>query len=132
MIQLHDGPEHAYQVGQALAPLVEQGWLIVAFGNITQNLRGWQQARRGGGIDTSSAQRLSGWVAEQLSAGQVEALLHYRQQHPDALRAHPRDEHLLPLFTALGAAGPTARARAIHRGISDHMIAMDSYAFGRD
>ena len=30
-IQHHDGPEHAYQVGQALAPLVEQGWLIVAF-----------------------------------------------------------------------------------------------------
>jgi 4,5-DOPA dioxygenase extradiol len=71
-------------------------------------------------------------LAEQLSAGQVEALLHYRQQHPDALRAHPRDEHLLPLFTALGAAGPTARGRAIHRGISDHMIAMDSYAFERD
>lgn len=39
-IQHHDGPEHAYQVGQALAPLVEQGWLIVAFGNITHNLRG--------------------------------------------------------------------------------------------
>ena len=59
-------------------------------------------------------------------------MLHYRQQHPDALRAHPRDEHLLPLFTALGAAGPTARAQAIHRGINDHMIAMDSYAFERD
>ena len=79
---VHDGPEHAYQVGQALAPLVEQGWLIVAFGNITHNLSGWQQARRGGGVDTSSAQRFSGWVAEQLSAGQGEALLHYRQQHP--------------------------------------------------
>jgi len=39
---------------------------------------------------------------------------------------------VLPLFTALGAAGPTARARALHCGISDHMIAMDSYAFERD
>jgi 4,5-DOPA dioxygenase extradiol len=48
------------------------------------------------------------------------------------LLSHPRDEHLLPLFTALGAAGPTARARAIHCSISDHMIAMDSYAFERD
>lgn len=131
-IQHHDGPEHAYQVGQALAPLVEQGWLIVASGNITHNLRGWQQARRGGGGDTSYVQRFSGWVAEQLSAGQVEALLHVRQQHPDARQAHPRDEHLLPLFTALGAAGPTARARAIHRGISDHVISMDSYAFELD
>ena len=71
-------------------------------------------------------------MAEQLSAGLVEALLHYRQQHPDALRAHPRDEHLLPLFTALGAAGPEAHSRAVHRGISDYVIAMDSYAFERD
>jgi 4,5-DOPA dioxygenase extradiol len=131
-IQHHGGPVHAYRVGQALAPLVEQGWLIVASGNITHNLRDWQQARRGDGVDTSYAQRFSDWVAGQLSAGQVEALLHVRQQHPDARQAHPRDEPLVPLFTALGAAGPEARARAIHRGISDHVIAMDSYAFERD
>jgi 4,5-DOPA dioxygenase extradiol len=130
-IQHHAGPEHAYQVGQALAPLAEQGWLIVASGNITHNLRDWQQACRGDGFDTRYAQRFSGWVAEQLSSGQVEALLHYRQQHPDARQAQPRDEHLLPLFTALGAAGPTARAQVIHRGISDNVIAMDSYAFER-
>jgi len=39
-VQELDELEHAYQVGQALAPLVDQGWLIVAFGNITHNLRG--------------------------------------------------------------------------------------------
>ena len=128
-IQHHGGPEHAYQVGQALAPLVEQGWLIVASGNITHNLCDWRQASRGGDIDTSYAQRFSDWVEAQLSGGQLEALLHYRQQHPDARQAQPRDEHLLPLFTALGAAGSDARPRAIHRGISDHVIAMDSYAF---
>lgn len=128
-IQHHGGPEHAYRVGQALAPLAEQGWLIVASGNITHNLRDWQQASRGVSVDTSYAQRFSDWVDAQLSGGQVEALLHYRQGQGDALRAQPRDEHLLPLFTALGAAGPKARARAIHRGISDHVIAMDSYAF---
>jgi 4,5-DOPA dioxygenase extradiol len=96
------------------------------------SVRHWQQARRGDGDDTSYAQRFSDWVAEQLSSGQVEALLHVRQQHPDARQAHPRDEQLLPLFTALGAAGPEARARAIHRGISDHVIAMESYAFERN
>ncbi|MFO7628884.1 MAG: hypothetical protein R6W06_05090 [Prochlorococcaceae cyanobacterium] len=99
--------------------------------SITHNLRDWQQASRSGGIDTSYAERFSDWVDAQLSGGQMEALLHYRQQHPDARQAQPRDEHLLPLFTALGAAGPEARSRAIHRGISDHVIAMDSYAFER-
>ncbi len=128
-IQHHGGPEHAFRVGQALAPLTEQGWLIVASGNLTHNLRDWQQASRGAAVDTSYALRFSDWVAAQLSNGQVEALLHYRQRQPDAERAHPRDEHLLPLFTAIGAAGEGARARAIHRGISDHVIAMDSYVF---
>ncbi len=128
-IQHHGGPEHAFRVGQALAPLTEQGWLIVASGNITHNLRDWQQASRGGAVDTSYAQRFSDWVDVQLSSGQVKALLHYRERQPDAERAHPRDEHLLPLFTALGAAGEGARARAIHRGISYHVIAMDSYVF---
>jgi 4,5-DOPA dioxygenase extradiol len=103
----------------------------VASGNITHNLRDWQQASRGSAVDTSYAQRFSDWVDEQLSGGQVEPLLHYRQRHPDAERSHPRDEHLLPLFTALGAAGERARAGAIHRGIRDHVIAMDSYAFER-
>lgn len=130
-IQHNGGPEHAFRLGQALAPLAEPGWLIVASGNITHNLRDWQKASRGGAVDTSYAQRFSDWVDERLSSGQVEALLHYRDCQPDAERAHPRDEHLLPLFTALGAAGEGARARAIHRGISDHVIAMDSYAFER-
>jgi 4,5-DOPA dioxygenase extradiol len=131
-IQHHGGPVHAYRVGQALAPLAEQGWLIVASGNITHNLRDWQMASGGMAIDTSYAQRFSDWIAQQLEAGNTEALLDYRQQHPDAVQAQPRDEHLLPLFTALGAAGPEAHSRTVHRGISDHVIAMDSYAFERD
>jgi 4,5-DOPA dioxygenase extradiol len=127
-IQHHGGPVHAYRVGQALAPLAEHGWLIVASGNITHNLRDWQRASAGMGIDTSYARRFTGWVAQQLEAGNTEALLDYRQQHPDAVQAQPRDEHLLPLFTALGAAGLHANAWAVNRGIRDHVIAMDSYA----
>jgi 4,5-DOPA dioxygenase extradiol len=55
-------------------------------------------------------------------------LLAYRQQ-ASGQRAHPSDEHLLPLFTALGAAGTDAQPEAFFRGISDHVIAMDGYAF---
>lgn len=128
-IQHHGGPQHAYRIGQALAPLAEQGWLIVATGNITHNLRDWQQAERGACIDASYAQRFSDWVHGQLISGDTKALLMYRECHPDALRAQPRDEHLLPLFTALGAAGAVPKVDPIYRGISDHVLAMDSYAF---
>ena len=128
-IQHHGGPDHAYRVGQALAPLIETGWMIVTTGNITHNLRDWQQAEMGIAIDSSYAQRFSDWIHGQLISGDSAALLDYRQRHPDACRAQPRDEHLLPLFTALSAAGAGAQPRAIHRGISDHVIAIDSYAF---
>jgi len=128
-IQHHGGPDHAFRVGQALAPLAAQGWLIVATGNITHNLRDWQQAEMGLAIDNSYAQRFSDWIHGRLISGNTAALLNYRQRQSDALRAQPRDEHLLPLFTALGAAGPGAQLRAIHRGITDHVIAMDGYAF---
>ena len=130
-IQHHGGPDHAFRVGQALVPLAEQGWLIVATGNITHNLRDWQQVAMGASIDSSYAQRFSDWIHGQLISGNTAALLGYRQRQGDALRAQPRDEHLLPLFTALGAAGGGAHARAIHRGITDHVIAMDSYVFER-
>lgn len=126
-IQHHGGPQHAYRIGQALAPLTEQGWLIVASGNVTHNLGDWQQACRGSGIDTGYAQDFADWIHTQIMGKHVDALLAYRETHPDAVRAHPRDEHLLPLFTALGAAGADANPRAIHRSIRDHVIAMDSY-----
>ena len=84
-IQHHGGPVHAFRVGQALAPLAEQGWLIVASGNITHNLHDWRRASGGMAIDTKYARRFSDWVAEQLEAGNTEALLDYRQQHPDAV-----------------------------------------------
>ncbi|KEF41393.1 MAG: aromatic ring-opening dioxygenase LigB [Cyanobium sp. CACIAM 14] len=128
-IQHHGGPGHAFRVGQALAPLAEQGWLIAATGNITHNLRDWQQAETGASIESSYAQRFSDWIHGQLISGNIAGLLDYRQGQSDALRAQPRDEHLLPLFTALGAAGAGAQLRTIHRGIADHVIAMDGYAF---
>jgi 4,5-DOPA dioxygenase extradiol len=95
-IQHHGGPVHAYRVGQALAPLVEQGWLIMASGNITHNLRDWQKASGGMAIDTRYARRFTGWIAQQLEAGNREALLDYRQQHPDAVQAQPHGASLPP------------------------------------
>ena len=65
----------------------------MASGNITNNLRDWQQASRGGGVDTTYAQSFPDWVPTQLIHQQVETLLLYRQIQDDALRAHPRDVH---------------------------------------
>ena len=128
-VQHHGGPQHAYRVGQALAPLAEQGLLIVASGNVTHNLRDWQTVRMTGQPTPDYVQQFADWVHAQMVGGDIDALLNYRQTQPAGVRAHPRDEHLLPLLTALGAAGADARPQAFHRGIGDHVIAMDGYAF---
>lgn len=128
-LQHHGGPAHAYRVGQALAPLTQQGFLVVGSGNVTHNLRDWQLSRLTGQATPAYVHEFADWVHAQMRAQHVDALLNYRQTQAAGVRAHPRDEHLLPLFTALGAAGNDAQPEAFYRGIDDHVIAMDGYAF---
>lgn len=128
-IQHPGGPAHAYRMGQALAPLAAQGFLILCSGNITHNLRDWQTASRQNLPTPAYVRDFADWVHAQISSGQIDALLDYRSRQDSGARAHPRDEHLLPLFTAIGAAGPGARGEAFYRGVSDHVIAMDGYVF---
>ena len=127
-VQSHLGPEHAYRVGQALAGLAQQGILVVGSGNITHNLRDFMVVRMQGGATPAYVQTFADWIHTHMTERDVPGLLAYRQQ-ASGQRAHPSDEHLLPLFTALGAAGADAQAEAFFRGISDHVIAMDGYAF---
>jgi 4,5-DOPA dioxygenase extradiol len=128
-IQSHLGPEHHYRVGQALAPLTHQGFLIVASGNLTHNLSDFQMAYRNGGQTPAYVRAFSDWFWEKIQAHDLPALLDYRQQAPEAARAHPRDEHLLPLYVALGAGGDNAVPRRLHAGIDEYVIAMDAFAF---
>lgn len=128
-IQSHGGPGQAFRLGQALAPLVARGFLVVASGNLTHNLRDFQLAWRNGGATPAYVREFTDWLAARLVARDLPALLDYRRQAPGALQAHPTDEHLLPLFVALGAAGEAARAERFHAGIDDYVIAMDAYAF---
>jgi 4,5-DOPA dioxygenase extradiol len=128
-IQHHEGPAFAYAIGRALSPLLQRGFLVIGSGNITHNLRDWHTATQRGGIDADYAKRFSDWIENRIGAQAVDDLLNYRREQPDGIRAHPRDEHLLPLFTALGAAGPDAERMAFHRGISEFVLAMDGYLF---
>jgi len=128
-VQTHAGPEHALRVGQALAALATHNLLIVASGNITHNLRDYMAAHASGGHTPAYVQAFADWVRVHLESQDVPALLNYRQLCASGVRAHPSEDHLLPLFTALGAAGADAQPQAFYRGISDYVITMDGYAF---
>lgn len=128
-IQSRGGPQQAYALGQALAPLAAQGFLVIASGNVTHNLRDYQQAAQNNGETPAYVRQFTDWLAERLVAQDIPALLDYRRQAPGAVQAHPSDEHLLPLFVALGAGGDSAKAERFHAGIDHYVIAMDAYQF---
>nr|WP_306266288.1 hypothetical protein [Pararhizobium sp. IMCC3301] len=69
------------------------------------------------------------WTDDRLSKGALEDLLAYRQFAPFAEKNHPTDEHLLPFYVALGAAGRDASATQVHRSHQFGAIMMDAYAF---
>jgi 4,5-DOPA dioxygenase extradiol len=127
-LQTSLGPEHHYRLGRALAPLREAGVLIVASGNLTHNL-GHFGLRRGMGATLDYVEEFQAWWRERIEARDVESLLDYRRRAPGGLEAHPTEEHLLPFFVALGAAGEKFESEIVHSGIDHEMLVMDCYAF---
>ncbi len=125
-LQSAAGPEGALVLGQALAPLGERDILVIASGNLTHNLMDY---RLSVAAAPDYVRRFADWFAQQLVEGKLDALLDYRRRAPDAQRAHPTEEHLLPLFVALGAAGDSPRVERFHAGIQDRVLAMDAYRF---
>lgn len=128
-IQSHLGPEHHFRLGRALAPLLQDGVLLVASGNLTHNLRDFHVASLGGSGTPDYVGELAEWMWERLAAGDSAAVVAYRERAPGAARAHPSEDHILPLHVALGAAGPTYLAQRLYSGIDSRVLAMDSYAF---
>jgi len=124
-VQSRRGPRHNYAVGQALAPLRDDGVLVFASGGIVHNLREiqWQ-----GNDIVPWARDFNAWMAERIAAGRIDELLDYRTLAPTAQRAHPTDEHLEPIFVGLGAGG--FPAKRIDLGITMGSLGMDGYIFG--
>lgn len=96
------GPRLQLEVGQALESLRHEGILLIGSGSITHNL-GELDWHAGPDAIEPWALAFRDWVVDRLKEDDRPALLDYRQQAPHALRNHPSDEHLLPLFFALGA-----------------------------
>ena len=117
----------ALRLGQALAPLREQGVLIVASGSLTHNLYEF----RGPTTQVAPyAVEFVDWARQAVIDHDVEKLLTYRQLAPHAARAHPSEEHFLPLLVAMGARTDDEPAQVIEGGILYGMLSMESYSWG--
>jgi 4,5-DOPA dioxygenase extradiol len=119
------GPAQVYALGAALRGLRSQGVLVAGSGSMTHNLAEFFGGER---APAPYVLEFSRWIEAALARGDVAALLDYRHQAPHALRAHPTDDHFLPLFFALGAAGDDLRANYLSREVMYSMLAMDAFA----
>lgn len=90
-----------FEVGRRLAPLREEGVLILGSGNVVHNLSAY--APRDDAPALSWASRFESTVRELIQAGDYAPLTDYAELGRDALLSIPTPEHYLPLLYVLGA-----------------------------
>lgn len=119
----------ALALGRALAPLRDQGVLIVGSGSLTHNLYDLQPPASSA---AAYAVEFAHWIRNAVNRADVDALLDYRLRAPHAERAHPTQEHFLPLLVALGASQGAEAAQVIAGDITYGVLSMESYVWGWD
>jgi 4,5-DOPA dioxygenase extradiol len=127
-VQPRLGPRHHLALGAALAPLAREGVLIIGSGHLTHNLRELRSVRDTGvGPAEPYVREFQEWVRNCIQAHDYDRLADYRKRSPAGVRAHPSEEHFLPLFVALGAAGEKPRAERFVEHVEGSVLAMDAY-----
>ncbi len=128
-IQPRMDPAHHFRVGRALRALKDEGVMVIGSGQITHNLRAADFSARPEDADPRVAE-FTDWFESKLAARDIDALLDYRAQAPHAVLMHPTDEHLLPVFSALGAADDDFTLSIQSLGTYQRSLAMTNYVFG--
>ena len=119
------GPASHFELGRLLAPLREEGVLIVGSGAITHNFAWLDWTAQADKAPFPQAEVFSNWVAERLAAQDISALLAYRSA-PYGAESHPGEEHFMPFFVALGVAKSNIPQRCRPR-FSYGALSMDAY-----
>jgi len=124
-IQSALGPGHHVQLGRALTALRRENVLVLASGSFTHNLGALQPA----GAEPAWVTRFADWMDQAIMARRMCDMVSYRRLAPFAAENHPTDEHLLPLFVAIGAAGEGAVPTRLHSSTDLGVLRMDAYRF---
>ena len=96
-------PEHLFEVGRRLAPLRDEGVLIVGSGFMTHGLPYVHEYFMGKPGAPQWSIDFDQWATEALDRGDIDTLFAFRDKAPGMPYAHPTVEHFAPLFVTLGA-----------------------------
>jgi len=121
-------PEELFQIGKALRPLRDDGFLVACTGGIVHNLSRVHLENKDAPVDPWAAE-FDAWVAAQVAARNLEALFAYRSGGPHARLSVPTTEHFDPLFVVLGMSFPDERVETIYQGFHYGNLSMRSFSF---
>ncbi|MES2531583.1 MAG: class III extradiol ring-cleavage dioxygenase [Pseudomonadota bacterium] len=117
----------ALALGRALAPLRDRGVLIVGSGSLTHNLYEFRQSETEAPEDY--VREFVQWARRAAVAHDDAALVDFRGA-PHSHRAHPSDDHYLPLLVAAGASRGGEPVEVIDGGVTYGVLSMEGYVFG--
>lgn len=120
------GPETIMKMGKALSILRDQGVLLVGSGSVVHNVNQLQWSNKYGKA-AGWALEFHNWVKEKNEAGDLGALKHFKSQAPNAIKAHPTDEHIKPFFFALGARRDADFVNTVYDGFQYGTLSMYSF-----
>ena len=125
-------PSALFELGRRLAPLADDGVLVIGTGSITHNLRRVfaQGMHDTGQPEIAESTAFRHWIHDRAAALEWDRLFDYRAQAPHAADMHPSDEHLLPWYAAAGVGGRDVAPRRLHQSVTFGALGMDAYAFG--
>ncbi len=103
-------PGHLFEIGRRLAPLRDEGVLIVGSGFLTHGLPFIHEYFMGKPGAPQWSIDFDQWATEALDRGDIDTLFAFREKAPGMPYAHPTVEHLAPLFVTLGAAAKPDQA----------------------
>ncbi|WP_020167379.1 MULTISPECIES: DODA-type extradiol aromatic ring-opening family dioxygenase [Methylotenera] len=119
-------PSAHYALGRTISALQNDNIMIICSGAITHNLQDFFSTK----IDVEALDyvaKFADWMGERIALNDIDSLINYRTQSQFGQQAHPSEDHILPLFVALGAAKgkPIRYQPEITYGI----LAMDTYVW---
>lgn len=123
-------PSAHYALGQAISALQNDNIMIICSGAITHNLNDFFSMK----VDVEALDyvaQFADWMGERIAANDIDSLINYRTHSQFGQRAHPSEDHILPLFVALGAANAAANDKPIrHQPETTYgILAMDAYVW---
>ena len=112
-------PRELFELGRKLAPLRDEGTLILGSGFTTHNLGWFNPSAPADATPPSASAEFDHWAAETMASGDLDALFDFMAKAPAARQAHPRTEHWAPLYVTLGAANPDGAMGATRTSVID-------------